>query len=635
MTTILLSIPGNDPSVADAVAVGIKEIVGADSTASLRVIIHASRTFLGDHDASTRRRRSKKLLPLIADGRIDVWSAGLVGEAVDLLRPDEMRRLSEEPGGLVGTAGRRFFPHRIRRDQVDTLLERQVPLCIGYSRVPRPGTVSDLRVWDSPGDNGSRWVAIPTLYIPTGVVPPDDSGHLSLQSAFGTAEAAGKPVELIHLVLPGSDASRVEEILRSRLAEVVPLIAEGAGGRDVGDTESTGGRDTGEAEARDADGSIAAATAAAPSDGAPAVFVSGCSPYPPGREPAILAALDALRDGSGEATEDYTPLVNAAGDVDSVVDRLLRRRSGGVIGRNGNHTRELEGAGTGYFTLSEGPLRALFVGGRICDVSEAGSTSASTAGTRTGDPTANPAVTALGTNGTRAQGHLRLAAADSATGRRAGSPGAVHYLETIASAWFSSGTTRGVQEHAALPGGIVVDNESVVVDGVPTLLFGQTVSLPKEPVEGTDELVLFEISLGIVEGARGLSAEYLPGADVTCRVAPSDDPTADREVYVAARHLIVAPSRGVPIGVTPADRSGTLIVPYRLAIVPKNGSDRIVLRLAPPVHADPAGPMLWPEVRRWSVSFLFTPARSPVTAVVAPEDVIAEVPGFTADPSID
>jgi len=605
-TTILLSIPGNDPSVADAVAACVEDIVLAASTPPARVIIHASRTLLGDGGGSTRRRSPKKLRSLMADGRVGAWIAGLSGEAFDLLRPCEVDDIVARRGGVVGTIGRRFFPHRIRRDQVDTLIAGEVPLCIGYPRVPRPGTVSVLQVWDPPRDGGTGWISVPTLHIRTDDIPPKDPEQPPSRLPSRTGETAEEAIGIVHLVLPRGDATTVAKGVRTRFPDVWAGVVEGFPGR-------------------------AATSSDSPPDRRRTMWVSGVAPYAPGREPAILAALDRLRCGYDEAPDDGSRIPGAAADADTVVDRILRRRRDVSTGPGGTGTtRELEGAGTGYFTLSEGAFRVLFIGGRICGVFPRGDSP--------GSPEDTPPGGGAIMNGTRAQGHLRVAAADSRAGGTGGTgevSGVVHYLETVASAWFSSGTTRGVQERAALPGGIVIDSEAVMVDGVPALFLTQSVVVPENPIEGARELVLFEIPLGSVGSAQGIAAEYLPGDEVTCRIAPSDDPEAEREIVLSARHLVVAPSGTRPVRITPADRSGALIVPYHLAMVPKNGRDQFVLRLAPPLSADPGRPMSWPEIRRWSVSWIVTPEGDQHGNGVDSPAVTAEVRGFTADLSPD
>jgi hypothetical protein len=628
-TTILLSVPGNDPSVGGAVAACIEDIVLSASTPPARVIIHASRTLMGDRPGSSRRRTPKKLLALITRGNVGVWTAGTVGEALDLLRPDEVERMEAEPGGTLGTMGRRYFPLRIRSDQVENLVAREIPLCIGYPNEPRPWTVSALQVWEPPRDGGSGWMSIPTLYVPAGDVPSAERVAPEGPLPSPTGEPVEGQVGIVHLVLPRGDATELEQSLRTCFTEVWPGVVGGGDGRErVGSVSLT----------EDGTGSPA------PSGGTAAVFVSGCAPYPPGREPAILAVLDALRSGSAPGPADLSSLLFAAGDTDTTVDRTLRRRRDRSSGGGGeNRHRELEGAGTGYFTLAEGPLRALFIGGRICGVFPWGGSNGDTAGSAenqpsgspTGPPAGTPAVNSAAMNGTRAQGHLRIGSVPSPTDSPRRDSGEVHYLETIASAWFSSGTTRGVQERAGLPGGIVVDNEAVIFDGVPALLFGQSVSLPENPVQEAEELVLFEIPLGSAGDAHGIAAERLPGDEVSWRVYPSNDPGAERELCLSSRHLVVASSGVGPVRITPADRSGSLIVPYRLAVVPKNGGDQIVLRLAPPLYAEQTRPLRWPEIRRWSVSYIMSLEGVPGAEEIESSALITEVPGFYADLSSD
>lgn len=554
-----------------------------------RIILHVPAVLFAADAASERRRHVGPLVELIADGSVAIWNAGYVAAPIDLLSREELilerawgiqNRWKHGIADVLGSPGVRYFPFRVRLDQVGTLTGAGTPVCIGYpwgdpvdpssARSRRNGEatqIDQLVLWD-PEFTGGRWHTLRTRRLVAGSTD---------------ATVATGPFDLLHVVLPREiDLASTATTIREAVATVLSTDPEPAAPANPNE-------------------------AITPSQQGVPMYGAGVTPYPIRREAVVLSALDSpSRDGLNEI--ETRPRICAAADRAISGHRIIPasesvRTEPSKDGNARLNDKELQGGSSGALTMHDGPFRARFLGGRL----------ASVGGKRDKD---EPVARAQGT------------ALFRPTGGGSSIPTRACYLQTLLSAWFTGVATRGVHENASIDGIISVENEAVMREDVPGLLFGQTFTVAGEPPHDVEWVVPFEIAISPIADETDILITLITGDSIQSSEirnwfstwnTPRGLPPAERCVY-ANSVSITTPTETIRISA--AVESPETAVPFRFAVVPKKGVPTLTFRTTRTILLES-----WPTERRWTVSYLFS--IGDVTEPILGRDGLDTVPRFT------
>lgn len=582
---VILSFPGGESGSAAFLVELLDTILRDDApNGTIQPIVHLPATFFAADGATERRPFVRGIVSKIIDGTVLLWSGGYAGSAVDLLHPDEAEterawgernRWKNGLEDILGSAGRRYFPFRMRSDQIDDLIPRSDSLCIGYETPPQPNTTADLIMYDSGGRGATGWYRV--------------RSHVLDATAFidGAKNGDDWPVpserNAIHVVFPPRFVDHLNP--ESVGIAIRELVARYPSAPPSPTTITTG------APERETDTNRPTVVG---------TLFSGVAPYRLEAEPAVLALIARERERSVMEDTSVRRLILSAAGQRTAGRRVVTESYDEIppAPQPEEDGRELQGGISGAFTMQEGPLRARFLGGRLAGF-------------------------ALGQNDgpepPRAQGFLK---------RKNGAVHPIDYLETAFAAWFSGSTERGITEHATLHGGITIETWAIMIERFPGLLFRQEITVPPQPPSDSERLVPYELALLPLPDDRSKALRYrIDGSprDTDAALIGNDE----EEHLVSARHCTVdLPTGSVRISVAAAQPR--LIAPIRFVVVPRRQKRWLAIRTVPELAT--ASPQHWPIVRSWSVAYIVSPATVPPEEIALTAKIAARIHAFTAEP---